>query len=90
MTTAATSGRVLIKSPLFHFLQSNGINSLAELHQKITAMQSDYYALRGEIVSAEREIAPSPSILKSGRNMGRISTRKRTVKKSCLKVLQSI
>lgn len=42
---------------LFHFLQSNGINSIAELHQKITAMQSDYYALRGEIVSAEREIA---------------------------------
>lgn len=42
---------------LFHFLQSNGISSMAELHQKITAMQSDYYALRGEIVSAEREIA---------------------------------
>lgn len=42
---------------LFHFLQSNGINSMAELHAKITAMQSDYYALRGEIVSAEREIA---------------------------------
>ena len=41
---------------LFHFLQSNGISSMAELHQKITAMQSDYYALRGEIVSAEREI----------------------------------
>lgn len=41
---------------LFHFLQSNGINSLAELHTKITAMQSDYYALRGEIVSVEREI----------------------------------
>lgn len=42
---------------LFHFLQSNGISSMTELHQKITAMQSDYYALRGEIVSAEREIA---------------------------------
>lgn len=42
---------------LFHFLQSNGISSMAELHQKITAMQSDYYTLRGEIVSAEREIA---------------------------------
>lgn len=42
---------------LFHFLQSNGISSMAELHQKITAMQSDYYDLRGEIVSAEREIA---------------------------------
>lgn len=42
---------------LFHFLQSNGISSMAELHAKITAMQSDYYALRGEIVSTEREIA---------------------------------
>lgn len=42
---------------LFHFLQSNGINSLAELHTRITTMQSDYYALRGEIVSAEKEIA---------------------------------
>lgn len=42
---------------LFHFLQSNGISSMAELHAKITAMQSDYYALRGEIVGAEREIA---------------------------------
>lgn len=42
---------------LFHFLQSNGISSMAELHTKITVMQSDYYALRGEIVSSEREIA---------------------------------
>lgn len=41
---------------LFHFLQSNGISSMAELHAKITTMQSSYYALRGEIVSAEREI----------------------------------
>lgn len=42
---------------LFHFLQSNGINSVDELHEKITAMQSDYYALRGEIVGAEKDIA---------------------------------
>ncbi|MDD2957187.1 MAG: MobQ family relaxase [Lachnospiraceae bacterium] len=41
---------------LFHFLQNNGISSMAELHAKITAMQSSYYALRGEIKSAEREI----------------------------------
>lgn len=41
---------------LFHFLQSNGINSMAELHQKITAIQSSYYTLRGEIVSTERKI----------------------------------
>ena len=42
---------------LFHFLQSNSINSMAELHAKITTIQSSYYALRGEIVSTEREIA---------------------------------
>ncbi|MDD3339501.1 MAG: MobQ family relaxase [Lachnospiraceae bacterium] len=42
---------------LFHFLQSNGISSMAELHAKITAMQDGYYALRGEIKNTEREIA---------------------------------
>jgi outer membrane murein-binding lipoprotein Lpp len=42
---------------LFSFLQSNGITSMQELHEKISAMNSDYYALRGEIVSAERQLA---------------------------------
>lgn len=42
---------------LFAFLQSNGIRSMPELHEKISAMQSDYYALCGEIVKAEQGIA---------------------------------
>lgn len=42
---------------LFSFLQSNGISSMSELYEKVSAMNSDYYALRGEIVSAERQIA---------------------------------
>jgi cell division protein FtsB len=35
----------------------NGIASMSELYEKISAMNSDYYTLRGEIVSAERQIA---------------------------------
>jgi outer membrane murein-binding lipoprotein Lpp len=42
---------------LFNFFQSNGITSMPELYEKITAMNSNYYALRGEIVSAERQLA---------------------------------
>ena len=42
---------------LFNFLQENGIASVDELHGKITSMQREYYDLRGEIVSTEKEIA---------------------------------
>lgn len=42
---------------LFAFLQSNGITSMQELYEKVSAMNSDYYDLRGKIVSAERRIA---------------------------------
>ena len=42
---------------LFNFLQSNGITSMRELHEKITAMNGSYYDLRGEITSAELRIA---------------------------------
>ena len=42
---------------IFNFLMENGIASMQELYEKISAMNSDYYALRGEIVSAERQIA---------------------------------
>lgn len=55
---------------LFHFLQSNGISSTAELHEKITAMQSGYYALRGEIKSTEREIATLTKHLEIWRQYG--------------------
>lgn len=42
---------------IFNFLMENGISSMQELYAKISAMNSDYYALRGEIVSTERQIA---------------------------------
>ena len=42
---------------LFYFLQSNGIQSMQQLHEKIVDMNARYYDLRGKIVSAERRIA---------------------------------
>ena len=42
---------------LFGLLQSNGITSMQELFDKIAAMNSDYYDLRGRIVSKERRIS---------------------------------
>ena len=42
---------------IFSFLMENGIASMQELYEKISAMNSDYYALRGEIVSTERQLA---------------------------------
>ena len=41
---------------LFNFLQENGISSMQELHTKVTAMQTEYYGLRGEIVATARQI----------------------------------
>ena len=42
---------------LFNFLQQNGINSMEQLYEKVSAMNSDYYDLRGQIVKAERRIS---------------------------------
>ena len=42
---------------LFSFLQANGIQSMQQLHDKISDMNSSYYDLRREIVKAERRIA---------------------------------
>ncbi len=42
---------------LYAFLQSNGITSMQELYEKVSAINSDYYDLRGKIVSAERRLA---------------------------------
>lgn len=42
---------------IFNFMMENGISSMQELYEKISAMNSDYYVLRGEIVSVERQIA---------------------------------
>jgi outer membrane murein-binding lipoprotein Lpp len=41
---------------LFNFLQGNGISSMQELHAKVTAMQTQYYGLRGEIAATARQI----------------------------------
>ena len=42
---------------LLAFLQGNGINSMQELYEKVSAMNKDYYDLRGKIVKAERRLA---------------------------------
>ncbi len=42
---------------LLAFLQSNGITSMQQLYEKVSAMNSDYYDLRGQIVKAERRLA---------------------------------
>ena len=42
---------------LFNLLQSNGITSMQQLYEKVSAMNSDYYDLRGKIVSEERRLA---------------------------------
>ncbi len=42
---------------LFSFMQTNGIKSIQQLHDKISDMNSSYYDLRGKIVQAERRIA---------------------------------
>jgi hypothetical protein len=41
---------------LFNFLQENGVSSMPELHAKVTAMQTQYYTLRGEIAATARQI----------------------------------
>ena len=42
---------------LYNFVMGNGITTMAQLFEKIAAMNSDYYDLRGKIVSAERRIS---------------------------------
>ena len=42
---------------LFSFLQANGIQSMQQLHEKISDMNTRYYDLRREIVKVERRIA---------------------------------
>jgi hypothetical protein len=41
---------------LFSFLQKNGVSSMQELHASVTAMQTEYYGLRGEIAATARQI----------------------------------
>ena len=42
---------------LFNFLMENGISSMEQLYEKVSAMNSGYYDLRGKIVSKERRIS---------------------------------
>ncbi len=42
---------------LFNFLQANGISSMPELYEKVSAMNSGYYDLRGKIVKAEHRLS---------------------------------
>ena len=42
---------------LLAFLQSNGIISMQQLYKKVSAMNKDYYDLRGQIVKEERRLA---------------------------------
>lgn len=42
---------------LFNLLMENGITSMEQLYEKVSAMNSDYYDLRGKIVSKERRIS---------------------------------
>ena len=54
------SGRIKAlqeNAKLLAFLQGNGITSMQELYEKVTAMNKDYYDLRGQIVKEERRIA---------------------------------
>lgn len=42
---------------LVNLLGENGMTTMQQFYEKVAAMNKDYYALRGEIVSAERRIA---------------------------------
>jgi len=63
MDTAASSTRsgkirkLQEDAKLFNLLQKNGITSMEQLHEKVAAMNKDYYDLRGQIVGAERRLA---------------------------------
>ena len=60
--TAPASQYAKVKSlkadaKLFNFLMENGISSMEQLYEKVSAMNSGYYDLRGKIVKAERRLA---------------------------------
>ena len=66
---ATRSGRIRAlqeNAALFSFLQSNGIQSMEQLHEKLTEMNTQYYDLRGEIVKLNAGLPPSPSAGRCG------------------------
>ena len=62
---------------VFSFLQSNGINDMSELYEKITAMQTMYYDKRGEIVGTERRLTVLNERLKNFGTYSKLKGRKR-------------
>ena len=42
---------------LFNFVMENGITSMEQLYEKVSTMNSNYYDLRGKIVSKEQRIS---------------------------------
>ena len=59
-TTTSRYGKVKAlkaDAKLFNFLMENGIKSMQELFDKVAAINSDYYDLRGKIVSKERRLS---------------------------------
>ncbi len=61
-TATPTSNYAKVKTlkenvAVFNFLQANGISSMQELFDKVSAMNGDYYDLRGKIGKAERRLS---------------------------------
>ena len=48
--------RLQEQAALFNLLNANGITTMQQLFEKISAMNGAYYDLRGQIVSGERQI----------------------------------
>ena len=60
MIQATTYGKPRVRNDdvaLFNLLQEKKISSIPILHERISDMNREYYALRGEIASTERELA---------------------------------
>ena len=60
MQTTPTYGKARSRNEdvaLFNLLQEKKISSIPILHEKISDMNREYYALRGKIASTERELA---------------------------------
>ena len=55
-THYAKTKRLKEYTALFNLLQSNNLTSVQQLHEKIAAVNSSYYDLRGQIVTAERRL----------------------------------
>lgn len=55
-TRYAKTKRLKEYTALFNLLEANRFTSVQQLHEKIAAVNSSYYDLRGEIVSTERRL----------------------------------